>query len=177
MNSSINLVTADTRENLKRKKRTYVLKIISIVFLIFVGFVSIILFFLNTSLSVSSVKKEEVATIQSISLQKDNLAKYNLLNDRLRSIKDILKGRKNYTNTLNVILDQIPQGVGTSSLNIEKNDVTITINAVSLLPINKFLNNIIELSAKKKVIKDMVIQSLSIDSKTGTYSLSIRAKI
>ncbi len=177
MNDSINLVTADTRENLKRKKRTYVLRIISIVFLVFVGLVSIILFILNSSLSLSSVKKQEVATIQSISLQKDKLAKFNLLNDRLKSIKDVLKDRKNYTNTLNVLLDQIPQGVGTSSLNIEKSDVTLTINAVSLLPINKFLNNVIELSSKKKVIKDMVIESLSIDSKTGIYSLSIKAKL
>lgn len=177
MSDSINLVTAQTRENEKRKKRAYVLRIISLIFISFVGIVSIILFVLNARISLSSIKKDEVATVQAISAQKDKLAKYNLLNDRLKGIFEIVKNRKSYTNVLNTLLSQVPQRVGASSLSIEKDEVTLTVNSQSLLPINKFLNNVVELSAKKDVIKDMVIESLSIDSKTGIYSLSIKAKL
>lgn len=177
MSDSINLVKAQSREGEERKRRAYILRVISLVFLSFVGLVSIILFILNARISASSIKKEEVVTVQAISAQKEKLAKYNLLNDRLKGISEILKNRKSYTKALNTLLSQVPEGAGTSSLNIEKNDVTLTVNSSSLLPINKFLNNVVELSAKRDVIKDMVIESLSIDSKTGIYSLSVKAKL
>jgi len=177
MNSSINLVKGDTRENLGRAKRTFILRIISIVFLSFIFFLSVVLFLLNLRVSVNSIKKDQAATLRSISLEKNKFAKLNLINDRLKGIRDILRDRKNYTNTLDTLLSQIPQGVTTSSLRIEKKDVTLTVNSLSLLPINRFLNNIIDLSVKKSVVKDMTIESLTIDSKTGIYSLSVKAKI
>lgn len=177
MNSSINIIKGDTKENLGRTKRTFILRIISIVFLFFVASLSIILFLLNLRISVSSIKKDQAETLRSVSLEKNKLAKLNLINDRLKGIRDILKNRKNYTNTLNILLSQIPQGVTASSLRIEKGDLTLTVNSSSLLPINKFLNNIIDLSIKKNVVKGVTIESLTIDSKTGIYSLSVKAKI
>lgn len=177
MNSSINLVKVDARQDSKRKKRVYALKVISIVFLFFVTAVSIILFILSARISVDSIKKDEGVATQSLLLQKDKLVKIYLLNDRLKSIESVLKQRKNYTNTFNTLLDQIPAEVSTTSLSIDKGDIALTVNSASLLPINKFLNNIIDLSTKKKLIRTMTIESLTIDSKTGTYSLSIKAKI
>lgn len=177
MSDSINLVTAQTRENEKRKKRTYVLRVISLVFLSSVGLISVILFILNIRISVSPIKKEQTTIIQAISARGDKLAKYNLLNNRLKGIDGILKRRKSYAKALDTLISQIPQGAQASALTIEKSDVTFTVKSSSLLPINKFLKNVVELSSKKEIIRDMIIESLSIDTKTGVYSLSIKAKL
>lgn len=176
MSSSINLVTADTRENAKRKKRTYILRLISLIFLGFVGFVSIILFILNARISINSVKKEEGLSLQSLTAQKNKVSKVYLLNDRLKNLRTIIKNRKSYTSSLNLILSQVPDGVNASSLDIDKGNLTLTVNSSSLLPINKFLNNIVDLSSKK-TIKNMIIESLTINPKNGLYSLSIKAGI
>lgn len=177
MNNSINLVKTEDRENSKRKKTTYILKIISIVFVSFVVLVSIVLFILSARFSLSSVKNEEAATLESITHQKNKLSKFYLLNDRLKGIEEILKNRKNYTNSLNTLMGQIPAGATASSLQVDKGNITLTVNASSLFPINKFLNDVINLSINKHIIRDMTIESLTIDSKTGTYSLSIKGKL
>lgn len=176
MNSSINLVRAQDRENLQRRKKIFILRAISITFISFVGIVSIILFILYARISVSSIKKEQALAAQNIVLQKDKLAKLNLLNDRLRGIKEILKERKNYTTTLNSLLEQVPVGATTSSLSINKSSVSLTVTSSSLLPINKFLNNIVDLYTKKHLIREIVIESLTVDTRSGTYSLSVKAK-
>ena len=176
MSESINLVKVEESESSRRYRKVFILRIISIIFVSFVGIVSIILFILYARISLSSIKREQSAVLQSITFQKNKLAKLNLLNDRLRGLRQVLKDRKNYTDVLNTLLSQIPSGASASALSIGKSGITLTVTSKSLLPINKFLNNVVELSGKKNLIREMVIESLSIDSRTGTYSLSIKAK-
>lgn len=177
MNDSINLAKAESSGDLRKRKKILILRTISFIFVGFVGIVSIILFILYARISVSSVKREQAKVTQSIALQKDKLAKFNLLNDRLRGINKILMERKNYTNILNSLLGLIPTGASPSVLNINKDGISITITSSSLLPLNKFIDNTVDLTSKKSLIREMVIESLVIDSKTGIYSLSIKAKI
>lgn len=177
MNSSINLVKTEDRENARRRKTTYILKVISIVFVSFIALVSIILFILTSKLSLSAVKNEETVVLENITREKNKLSKFYLLTDRLKSIEEILKNRKNYTASLNTLIEQIPSGALASSLQVDKGNITLTVNSSSLSPINRFLNDVINLSINKHTIKDMTIESLTIDSKTGNYSLSIKAKL
>lgn len=177
MNDPINLVKAQDKENLRRERKIFLLRTISLIFISFVGLVSIVLFILYLRISPEAIRREQSQVVQSIALQKNKLAKLNLLNDRLRGINQVLKERKDYTTTLNSILSQIPQEARAQVLSINKSNVSLTVTSASLLPLNKFLNNILELSENKKYIREMVIESLTIDSKTGSYSLSIKAKV
>lgn len=176
MSESINLVKAEDKDNLRRQRKIFILRIISLVFIGFVGLVSVILFILYSRISISSVKKDQAQVAQNILFQKDKLAKLNLLNDRLRGINKVFHDRKNYITTLNLLLDQIPLGASAKSLNINKDGISLSISSSSLLPINKFLNNVLDLSSKKNTIQGVIIESLSIDSKSGVYSLAIKAK-
>lgn len=177
MNDSINLIKAQDKENFRRERKVFILRIISLVFICFVGLISIVLFILYLRISPEEIRREQSQVVQSIAFQKNKLVKLNLLNDRLNGINQVLKERKNYTTTLNSILSQIPQEARAQVLSINKNNVSLTVTSASLLPLNKFLNNILELSERKKDIREMIIESLTIDSKTGSYSLSIKAKV
>ncbi len=175
--SSINLLRTEGPENVKVQKRKFVIRLISIVFLFFVVLTSITLFIISSRISPEAVRKEQDAIIRNLTLQKEKQAKYNLLIDRLVGINQILKTRKNYTNTLNALLSDVPQGVNTTGLSVENSDVTLTVNSNSLLSINEFLTKILDTVSKKHVIRDMTIETLTIDRATGSYSLSIKAKI
>lgn len=176
MSESINLIKTREKEELRRQRKVFFLRTISFIFVGFVGIVSIILFFLYSRTSVSAIKKDQAQVLQNITFQKEKFAKYNLLSERLKGINQVIKGRKNYTTTLNSLLSQIPTGASATALTINKDGVTLTVTSSSLLPINKFLNNTVDLSSKKSLIRELTIESLTIDTRSGTYSLSVKAK-
>lgn len=176
MSESINLVQGENKVSLARRNRTLILRIISLVFLASVALFSIILFFINNRLSVEDVKKQESITLQKIAQISDRNAKYALLNDRLKGINTILNSRKNYAVFLNAVSGTVPDGAFLTMLTVDKDGLLLTVSSSSLLSINTFLNNIVSQSLNKHLIKDIVIQGLTIDRDNGIYSLSIKAK-
>lgn len=175
--SSINLLKTEEHESVSTLKRKFALKIISFVLLFFVLLSSIILFVISNRISPEAIKNEQGSILKNLTIQKEKQAKYGLLTDRLSNINQILKNRKNYTNTLNALVAQIPPGVNTTGLSVQDADITLTVNSNSLLSINDFLTKILDTVSKKHLIRDMTIETLTVDRATGTYSLSIKAKI
>lgn len=172
-NGGINLISTE-KSNLADRNRVLILRSLSLIFLGVVMFVSIILFILDKRISVDSIKNEENSSLQQVSLLKDKYAKYNLLNDRLKTINSLIVSRKNYTSLVDFVISQLPSGVNIRALSIDKEGVLISINSDSLLPINQFLNNLAQ--TNKKVLSGLTIEGLTIDSQTGLYSLSVKAK-
>lgn len=175
MNDDINLIQGE-KTNLARKKRIFILRTFSLIFVFSVAFFSIILFVINSRISLEDVKKNENSTLQKTLLFKDRSAKFNLVSDRLRNISTILNNRKKYTGVLNTILGQVPLDVKLTGLTVDKDDVSVTAASISLLSINKFLDNFTNISQQKHVVKNMIIEGLTLDKQTGVYSLSIKAK-
>lgn len=173
-NSSINLITSE-KTNVRERSRILILRWISLVLLSFVALFSITLFILEKRLDLEKIKSEQNAALSKISLLKERNAKFNLLTDRLRLVKSLLTTRKNYTGTLSAILSQLPSGVNVRSLTVDKDGVLLSVTSNSLLPINEFLNSV-TINLEKKVIRDMTIEGLTVDKKTGFYSLSLKAK-
>lgn len=175
--SSINLLRTEEHESEKTLKRKFALKIISFVLLFFVLLTSIILFIISSRISPEAIKSEQESVLKTLTREKDKQAKYGLLTERLSSINQVLGNRKNYTNTLNALIAQIPPGVNTTGLSVQDADITLTVNSNSLRSINDFMTKILDTVSKKHLIRDMTIETLTVDRATGTYSLSIKAKI
>lgn len=177
MNNDINLISNDDAASLKAKKRLKQTRTIAIVSLVIVALVSIIVFVINTQTSLPGIKNDENSTLQSISYLNKKTAKLAVINNRLIDISDILKKRTNYTNAINTLLQLMPPGLSTANLEIDKKDVALVVNSSSLLLIDKFLNSIIDLSAKKQVISGVIIESITLNQKTGSYSLSFKTAL
>ncbi|MCL5019480.1 MAG: hypothetical protein M1426_03240 [Patescibacteria group bacterium] len=174
MNNDINLISNKDAASLNAKKRLKQIRIIAIASLVVVALLSIIIFIINSQTSLSGIKKDQNSTIQSISYLNKKSAKLAIINNRLKDISDIMEKRKNYTNTINTLLQLMPPGVSTTTLELSKKDVVLIVHSNSLLSIDKFLNSIIDLSSKKQVISSVTIESLIINPKTGSYSLSLK---
>jgi hypothetical protein len=177
MNNDINLISNNDAASLKAKKRLKQTRTVAIVSLVIVALVSIIVFVINIQTSLTGIKNDENSTLQSISYLNKKTAKLAVINNRLIDISDILKKRTNYTNAINTLLQLMPPGLSTTSLEIDKKDVSFVVNASSLLLIDKFLNSVIDLSAKKQVISGVLIESIIANQKTGSYSLSVKTTL
>lgn len=174
MNSEINLISKNDAQAIKEKKRLKTIRAIAVVSLVFIALTSVLIFIISSQLSLSSIRKDENSTLQSISFLNKKAAKLAIMNDRLKDISDILQKRKNYISAINTLLQLMPPDVYTATLELDKKNVLLVVNSRSLLSIDKFLNSIIDLSSKKQTINGVIIESLTVNEKTGNYSLSIK---
>jgi len=177
MSNNINLVSNKDEDSLKAKKRLKQVRAIAVISLAIVAFLSIIIFIINSQTSLEGIKKDENSTLQSISYLNKKAAKLAIVNNRVKDVSDILQKRKNYTSAINTLLQLMPPGLSTTTLELGKKDVTVVVRSNSLLLIDKFLNSMMELSAKKQVISSLTIENLVVNQKTGSYSLSLKTTL
>ncbi len=177
MSNDINLISNKDAASLKAGKRLKQVRVVAVISLVAVALISVIIFIINSQNPLASIKKDENSTLQSISYLNKKTAKLAIINNRLKDISDILQKRKNYTSAINTMLQLMPPGVSTAALELNKNDVVLVVSSNSLLSIDKFLNSIIDLSSKKQVISSVIIESLVVNNKTGSYSLSIKTTL
>jgi competence protein ComGC len=177
MNNNINLISNQNVELEKELRRLKRFRLISIICLIAVSLVSVLVFVLNLTLPLESVKKEQNTTAANISLLHKKLVTYTLITDRVKNISNILSQRGNYIPQVNEILGNVPTDLSVDGLEIQTGQVSISVSGTSLLPINKFIDDMVSLGVKGKVIKDIIVQGLSLDTNSGKYILGMKASI
>jgi hypothetical protein len=177
MSNDINLVSGKAYELEKELKRLKALRITAVVALVSVALISVLLFLITLLLPISSVKKDQEKTISSIALLKDKLAKYSLINDRVKNIAEITKQRKNYSTITNTLIEKVPTDLSVDILTIEDGVISISVGGVSLIPINEYINTVIDIGEKKQGISGLVVESLVLNNNTGKYILTLQADI
>jgi Tfp pilus assembly protein PilN len=177
MNNYINLVQSKDEEKVEEKKRIKILNVIAASFLTIIVFCAIIIFIISSQFSLSSIKRDQNAAIFGISQLKNKAGKLITVNDRLRGISDILDNRKDYSAASNALLELVPQGISIKAFSLNKDNVKMTVSSDSLLLVNSFLNTLIDSSAQKKVIKDLVMEGIIFNIKKSEYVMSISGTI
>jgi hypothetical protein len=160
MNSSINLIGGkrfDLEEQLRKIK---IAKIIAIFSLSSVALISLILFLITFFLPISSVKKDQQQTLTNLSLLHKKLISYFLVKDRIDNISQIIDKRKNYGTVSAAVLQKVPLELNIETLSIEDKTLTLVLE-----------------SNKKKLIENLLIESLTLSSQTGKYSLTLQADV
>ena len=176
MSNDINLILVREGQSAKKKKRIKLFNNIGLGFLTITALISITFFLLNTVTSLPSIRKDQAATAGNIALLKQKTSKLLMINDRLKNIYKVTKKRKNLSPIVGFFVGETAS-LTTNVLEVDKNSVFITVTSDSLLDENNFLDKVMESSSKKQLIKDLMIDSLSVDEKRGKYSLSLRAKV
>lgn len=177
MSESINLVSGKSYQLEKELKRLKIIRIAAITSLVFVSLISILLFIITVTLPISAVKKDQQQTLGNIGNLHKKLIKYSFINDRVKNIADIMKKRKNYSLISDSLLSKAPADLSIDAFSIESETVILTVSGVSLIPLNKFIDDLIILGDKGKIIKNVSIESLILNVDTGKYSLSMQADV
>ena len=177
MSSSINLISDNKDQLEKELRKLKILKISAIFSLAIVVFMSVVVFILNFTLPISSVKKDERQTLDNIALLRQKLVKYSLINDRARNISDLISKRKKYDSSSETILGKLPADLTVSALEVESDTIKISVTSDSLIPMDQFINDVIELGNQAKTIKNISILSLILNGENGKYTLSLQGDL
>ncbi|MCL5433252.1 MAG: hypothetical protein M1524_04030 [Patescibacteria group bacterium] len=173
MSESINLVANKKNESSRDKKSLKYFRFIAIVFLLSVFLFAISLFIFKTSLGEAALKKQEETLSGNMSSLSDKTVKLLLTQERLRNISDVLKNRSDVNKILDSVMKDMPPSVSINSLSIGKKKVTLIVASYSLYDINVLLDNLQKMSEDKKTFKRLIFDTLSIDDKSGKYSLGV----
>lgn len=177
MNNDINLVSSKNSQIESELRILNLLRFTAVAMLITVALVSISIFVISVQVPLADIKREETSTLTQISQLHKKLATYYLIKDRINNINTLLSTRKDYTKTINPILAKVPSDLAIDDLDVENNKIILTVSGNSLVGINNIINNLVNTSDKKKYLKDLTIDSLSLNSIIGKYSVTFTANL
>lgn len=177
MDKNINLVTGKSFDLEKQLKRIRILRVLSILSLVLVLSISLILFLITFFLPISSVKQDEQQTLSNISVLHKKLVSYFLIKDRIDNISEIIDSRKNYGVVSAAILQKVPQELNVETLSIDDKTLTLVVTGTSLTSMNQVIDDLIAMSNTKKLITNLLIENLVLNTQAGKYSLSLQADV
>jgi len=177
MSADINLASTENKQSIKIEHALLIIRIAAVVAAIFVLASASIVFILNLTNPMSSIKNQQNQVLQNLNSYKNKSGNYNLLNERLRDISMITLKRTDYTEQLNKIVSLIGSDTSADTLTIVDNKFTLGISSTSLLSISHFLDAVFDVSDKSKTFTNLNIDSLTTNVGTGNYSLYISGQI
>src|ERR1035437_38534 len=177
MSSSINLVSPKNEQLSKEQNRLKVVRILALLVMFFVAIIAILVFIINLTLPINSIKQNEATTLANIATFHKKLVQYTLVKDRVTHLSNIISKRQKLPDSINSILNAIPGDLSVGSMQFSATKISLVINGSSLISMNKLIDNIIILDKSKNILTNIVMQQLSSDVKSGQYSISIQADL
>jgi len=174
MSNDINLITHKDDQSLIELKKLKIVRNISFVFAGVIVLFSIVIFIANNAFSTSGIKSKEESAINQIAMLKDKSAKLFVVDNRIASISKIIKERNNYS-SISSLISLVPSDVKINNISFDKKGISFNLISSSLLPLDGLINKFIDKTTKKEIIKNLTINSLTINQKTGSYYLSMNA--
>jgi hypothetical protein len=177
MSNGINLVSPKNEQLDKEQDRLRVARILAFTVMAIVAAVAVLVFVINLTLPINLIKQEQATTLSNISAVHKKLVQYSLVEDRVNHLSNIIQQRKQIPDTTDDFLAVIPQELSINSMQVNVRKVSLIVSGASLISMNKFIDDVTMLSSEKKVIQNIVVQQLSLDVKSGQYSISVQADI
>lgn len=177
MSVNINLVSPKNEQLEKDQNRLKNARILAFAVMLVVAVVAVLVFIINLTLPINSIKQSEQATLANIATLHKKLVQYALVEDRANHLSNIISKRQKLPNLVNLILATVPGDLSVNSTEISAKNVALIVSGSSLASMNKLIDNITVLGQQKNVLKNLVVQQLSLDVKSNKYSISIQADI
>lgn len=175
MNENINFLR-NKRSSVKKNPVERILRICAIGTLFFVAFTAIVMFILRTQSRLSALEQEENQLQKNLSLIRDRTVKYLLVQDRVKSISQVLKTRLSINSIVEKIMTQIPKDVTLTALSIDKKKVIINLSSSSLASLNTYTNRISDTENTATIFRSVVMDNLTYDGKSR-YTMQIDAEL
>lgn len=175
--SDINLLPKSTSGPQKQEYIVSIFRRVSFVLLFATALITISLFVLVISSPLKKVQEQENKFLVTMDRSKIKISKNVIIQERLRSITEIIQKRNNYEKYTGAILAILPPSVNISSLEIDKEGMQLIGNSRSLESINTYFTAIVALQSEKKFIQSAVVKSLSSESQSGQFSFTLQMKL
>jgi cell division septal protein FtsQ len=177
MDGSINLVSPKNEQLEKEQRRLRIARISALVIMAMVAGIAVLVFIINLTLPLSSIKHNEDVTLSNISVLHKKLAEYYLVEDRVDNLSNVISKRQKLPDITDALLAIIPADLSVGSMQVNAKSVSLDISGSSLISMNKLIDNVILLGQQQKLIKNIIMQQLSLDVKDNYYTVSMQADI
>jgi hypothetical protein len=175
MSGSINLVSPKNEQLEKEQNRLKIARISAFVIMLCVAGIAVLVFVINLTLPLNAIKHNEDITLSNISTLQKKLTQYSLVEDRVNHVSNIIGQRQKLPDVVGVLVNTVPSDLSVNSIQVDSKNISLDISGSSLTSMNELIDNIIMLSQQQKMIKNVVMQQLSLDVKSSRYSISIQA--
>lgn len=172
MSRDINLVLKEDTEVLKHKKEIKKVRLAAAGSLLVVLLISLSIYLLNLRTGSSSIKEEKEALSSQLTPLREKEAKLKAVNDRLNNISLTQAKRNDVSKIVSALLDKTPSGMSVDSLEFTEGLIAVKVSSGSLILIDEFVNNLIDMAQRKEIIRTLILNSLDL-SVLGEYSVSI----
>lgn len=173
MKSNINLLSSSQIEMVRQGRGAQVLRILAIAAVSFISISSIVIFFVIKNLSPSEVKKQEEVVLKNISQLSSKEEKLLLVTQKLKDVRKIMASRPKYDEILAVLVGTVPDDVAIGTLEIDSEKINLSVSSKSLSSINTLIDSLLNMVREDKTIKSVTIENVSVDVKTGNYSMTV----
>ena len=145
--------------------------------MLFVAAIAVLVFVINLTLPINSIKTSEETTLSNIAALHKKLVQYYFVQDRANNLSNVIAKRNKVPDIADALLAATPDDLSISSIQIDAKQISLIMSGGSLISMNKFIDNVTMLGQQKKIIKNIVVQQLSLDVKNSKYSISIQADV
>jgi len=177
MNGSINLVSPKNEQLEKEQNRLRIVRMSAFIIMLFVAAIAVLVFIINLTLPINSIKHDEETTLSNISSLHKKLVEYYLVEDRANHLSNVIAKREKLPNIIDALLTIVPGELSVSSMQVDAKKMSLIVSGDSLISMNRLIDDVIMLGAQKNILKNVVMQQLSLDVKNNKYSISIQADI
>lgn len=175
--SGINLLRSKHSATLTDSKKVkQVLRVVSFGLLGVVALLAVGVYVLAASSKLPVLAREEGEITAAITKDKVRLGQLFFVRDQSISIKDVIGKRANLAEKVSEVKKIVPSDLSVSSLQIDKQSVSLSVVASSLLPLETLIDSLSDMVATKKLFKKVHVSGISVDLKNQTYATSIRAE-
>ncbi len=179
MSDDINLIPKQKKESAVAKKNVSTFRIVATIFVVVIAVLSVGVFLLRITSPLNSLKKQENDLLSSLVAMKDKTVEYSLLSNKIKDISDIVTGRPDLQDAIETLQEQIPADIVIGSVSIDSTGKTfkVDLSTGSLTSVDTLLNNMEVLTAKKSLVKKVVLDGFVSNPVSGSYTFSLSADL
>jgi hypothetical protein len=177
MNDSINLVSPKNEQLENEQKRLRIVRISAFVIMFLVAAIAVLIFVINLTLPISSIKRNEEVTLSNIAALHKKLVQYHFVEDRVNHLANVIAKRNKVPDIVDALLAVTPTDLSINSMQVDVKKISLIMSGGSLVSMNRFIDDVTMLGQQKNLIKNIVVQQLSLDVRNSKYSISIQADI
>lgn len=171
MKININLLGQSRKYDRKIRRQLQFLRYFALILLFGISAFSIALFLLIASSPLPNLQKDENAARFELERLHPKMAKYFVVNDQLSHIDSVLKNRKDYNAMIDLLEEGMPETLAFQALVINDQTVSFTFTSLNLEDFDSLLEKIDELTTSRRVFRQVLIDSFSVNPLNGRYSL------
>jgi Tfp pilus assembly protein PilN len=178
MSNDINLfqhTSSSITQNLSKEIRW--IRIVALLFLFIVPTGAVLLFLFIFFSPQTALQQQESEMLTKVSTLGKKVSAVSFINDRILNSKQFISKRSIYGKALGEITLQLPTEVVLNTLNIQNNNVSISVSSSSLTALQTYQTSLLTVPKSTQILQKIAFQTITFIPGSANYQMALTATI